>query len=84
MKKLMFIVAMVVMTGCAHRLGPDSANINGKHIYVGMSQQQLESLLGPPISSRRSSVVGAYNLEYGEYAIGISHGSVSVIHQNIK
>jgi len=92
MKKLVVIGAMLLMAGCAGSSQYSTfskAQINGKEIYIGMSQQTLETQLGAPDSVKAhtsSNMLSpttnqvaygtSYTRVYGDYTVMLSEGSI--------
>lgn len=76
------VALMVTLAGCATI---DKAQIKGKDIYIGMSQQSLEAALGAPdrvVRHMNANGKGSwYSQYYGKYRINVSDGLVSYINQ---
>ena len=81
MKKLMIIVTMIFLTGCAFDTGFDrfnKASIRGQDVYKGMPFQKLDSLLGSP---DRSEYMGNGFMVsyYDDYLITMNQSTVTDI-----
>ncbi len=82
MKKLIAISSLALLAGCATPHCPKQTVINGQAIYVGMSQEKLEQVLGPPLESENKvwtiNNKNYYGLgyKYADHNIAIKDGAV--------